>query len=263
MPVQSTDEQTIAARLSGIPGSTRTPHEGVLLDCSPIPELPTRSLSLVSPVQGTVTLGLLPQSVEQELVNGTNNVISGRGDGWRKPVVLWAHGVTDTGNLGALCRSALFFGIAAVAVTMRGSSAVTPATIKAGAGAPEFVPLLRVSDPATFIRESQAQGWKFFAAVAPSVRRKTIDPADMQLNPAINDPCVLVLGNEEFGLPEDIVRRSDSLVSIPARSSSAAAAGVDSLNVSVAGAILAERFTRALDSAQKTIQAKEQTERLF
>lgn len=116
---------------------------------------------------------------------------------------------------------------------------------KSSAGASEFVTTLTVSDPEKFIGASSANGWKFYSAVAPTHPTSAdqhIQPLDSLVYPLATDPCVLVLGNEDLGLPFHFTRLTQHLITITGSSEAAAKAGLDSLNVSVAGAVLCNRF---------------------
>lgn len=58
----------------------------------------------------------------------------------------------------------------------------------------------------------------------------------------MKDPCVLMLGNEDLGLPRSLVEEAQHKVTIGEASEGAQHADVDSLNVSAAAAILINRF---------------------
>jgi len=136
-------------------------------------------------------------------------------------------------------------------------------SIRASAGASEFVQALVVDNPELFISESQANGWKFFAAVPPTQSADPIMLADMLTSPLTKDPCVLILGNEEKGLPPWLTRLTDHRVAVGGCSPAAVNAGLDSLNVSVAATILCERFLRRPTTREIEAEAQAEKEKIF
>lgn len=236
--------------------SSGRPHNGCILDASPLPQLPVKSLC------ATPTLGadefrvvLAPQSKEEAMVNSTNNRVPVRhlpGQS-RYPVVLLLDGITDTGNLGGIIRSAYYLGIDAIVFAGRNCAPLSPITIKASAGAAENMPLIKVSNEVDFIQQSKANGWRFFAADAPLPGTRypdTTGDIDLTRNAVTQAPSVIMLGSEGSGLSGHIKSHADSIVSIPGARNATEwgyekdPARVDSLNVSVAAAILMEQFLR-------------------
>ena len=149
----------------------------------------------------------------------------------------------DSGNLGAILRSAFFFGADAVAVSSH-SASFSPVALKASAGAVESLPLLAVAKPSTFIDACKNNGWKTYAADVPNKpfgRQKSVTTSSLG-NPLQDHPCILVLGSEGEGLRWKIQEKVDFNVSIEGQRMGQG--GVDSLNVSVAAGLLCEAFLR-------------------
>lgn len=230
--------------------SDNRPHNGYVLEASPLPQMPVRALGEVSSADGwpgfKISLGY--QSKEEASVNGTDDFIIAE-PGRYKPFVLLLDQVLDPGNLGAILRTASFMGVTAVAVSKRGSAPMTPVVLKASAGAAEAMTIFSVDSPVDFVTESSENGWKIFAAVAPKSERGVQD-MDMRsverTDPLLNEPCVLVLGSEGEGLSRQLTRAADFKVSIPNLSGSKV---VDSLNVSVATGLLCSAFIRGKTQA--------------
>jgi len=132
--------------------------------------------------------------------------------------------VQDPRNLGAVCRSAEAAGAAGVVIPSRRSAAVTPAAVKASAGAVEHLSVARVPNLADWLGWAKDAGaWVYgaeSAAEAPYVR------ADL------TGKVVLVLGSEGGGLRQRVAQTCDLLVSIPLTGR------VASLNISAAAAVL-------------------------
>jgi 21S rRNA (GM2251-2'-O)-methyltransferase len=244
--------------------SAGRPHNGYVLEASPLPKLPLTSLgSLTADGARGFTVNLDHQSREEAAINGTSPFIpipshpNGQG---RKPLVLLLDSILDPGNLGGIIRTASFLGIRAIALSTRNSAPLSPVVLKASAGASETVTLFSVNKPAGFIADSKRAGWKVYAAVAPRAspapakgppkspasRRSTpeipaITTHDLLLsNPLDSDPCILMLGNEGEGLRWNLRSKAD--VEIAIAGSGAHRGGVDSLNVSVAAGILCHAF---------------------
>ena len=117
-------------------------------------------------------------------------------------------------------------------------------TLKASAGASENLPLMSISQPAAFIDESRKNGWKFYAAVAPSLDSKKLkysSTSALRSSPA-DHPCVLMLGSEGEGLRWNLQKKADYMIGIEGNRTGHG--GVDSLNVSVAAGLLCEAFLR-------------------
>lgn len=219
------------------------PHNGYILEASPLPQLPVTALGAYSSPHSkpTFEVELGRQSKEEEAVNGTDARISYRRGRQRKPFVVLLHEVLDPGNLGAMIRTATFLGASAVAITTSGSASLTPVATKAAAGASEEIPILVVGSDMDFITASQRAGWRFYAAAPPSLHkdpRKTTSAKVEKDDPLREAPCVLVLGSEGRGLPKTLRRAADFEISIPGSSITS----VNSLNVSVAGGILCNAF---------------------
>ncbi|OTA70655.1 hypothetical protein K449DRAFT_16743 [Hypoxylon sp. EC38] len=222
------------------------PHNGCILEASPLPQLPVKSLGSVTqePTSGfNVTLAY--QSNEEAQVNGTSNFIKTDLPPNRKPFVLLLDGIQDPGNLGAILRSAAFLGVNAVGITKGHSATLTSVALKASAGASEVIKLFSTDSILDFLTRSKEEGWLVYAAVAPTDRPRggkhvTLDRID-SYDPLSNSPTILVIGSEGEGLTGKTRRMADYEVSIPNQSGLTI---VDSLNVSVATGILCSAFLK-------------------
>lgn len=222
------------------------PHNGYILEASPLPQQPLASLGEAAKVGGRsgYKIELGHQSSEEAAVNGTSDFVP-TASGTHKPLVLMLDQVLDPGNLGAILRTASFLGVNAVAISKKSSASLTPVALKASAGACEALTLFSIEAPANFLAQSKKAGWKIYAAVPAatrSTRRKQVDLEDVETSdPLHEDPCVLVVGSEGEGLPRAIKSQADYEVNIPNQSGSGV---VDSLNVSVATALLCSSFLK-------------------
>ena len=226
--------------------SAGRPHNGYILEASPLPRLPVTGFQSVEKRNGAFHVILTHQSHEEAAINGTNTNIEYKVSFPRYPFVLLLDGILDPGNLGAILRTAFFLGVDTVAISNRNSAPVSPVAIKASAGASEALPLVSVSKPANFIDQCKSNGWKIFAAAAPTPDKRTglgnyLSVSDLG-GYIRSQPCLLILGGEGEGLQWNIRRKADFDVGI--NGPRIGQSNVDSLNVSVAAGLLCEAFLR-------------------
>ncbi len=153
-------------------------------------------------------------------------------------------GVQDPGNLGTLVRSAWGFGLDGIVVGPGTVDPWNPKVVRASAGGVFHLPMIGSPGPAG--EPAGARGREDSRVDAGSMdvlRGVNLLCADAAGEP-VGGPAweappgwVLALGNETGGLPARLVRRARA-IAIPM------AAGVDSLNVAVAGSILMYLLTR-------------------
>jgi 23S rRNA (guanosine2251-2'-O)-methyltransferase len=132
--------------------------------------------------------------------------------------------VTDVGNFAALIRSAAAFGVHAIILPRHDAVPLTPAVAKRSAGAIERMSIVRVVNIVRTLDELQHHGFWVYGA--------DIQAALTVAHVAWPERVVLVLGAESGGIRRLVRERCDSLVRIPMH------AGVNSLNVATAGAII-------------------------
>ncbi|EGU87034.1 hypothetical protein FOPG_02881 [Fusarium oxysporum f. sp. conglutinans race 2 54008] len=227
------------------------PHNGFVLEASPLPQIPIKSLGNLEESPGRLGfhVDLDHQTKEEATINGTDTFIRRSNDVMPKPFVLLLNEIVDPGNLGGIIRTASYLGVDAVGITNRGSSTLTPVVLKSAAGAVEEVSLFAVDDPVKFIQDSQKAGWKSYAAVAPPDRKlvrkhgsKFVSTDTIEAQSPLNEhPCLLILGNEGYGLSKPIKVAADYELSVPRFVQGSC---VDSLNVSVAAGLLCHSFVK-------------------
>jgi TrmH RNA methyltransferase len=128
-------------------------------------------------------------------------------------------------NIGAILRTAAFFGVdAALVGTPAPHPGLAPTAARVAEGGAEHLALVRTTDLADTLARLRTKGVKVFGADM----RATEKPSVL----AKARPAVIVLGNERGGLGERIRAQCDAIVAI------AGTGAVESLNVSVAAAIL-------------------------
>jgi 23S rRNA (guanosine2251-2'-O)-methyltransferase len=141
----------------------------------------------------------------------------------RADVVVVLDEVSDPHNLGAVARSALAAGAGGLVVPRHRSAAVTPAAVKASAGALELLPVAQVTNTVAFLKEAKHAGsWVYGAAAEARASYLQLD---------LSGRVVLVFGAEGHGLRPLVARTCDALACVPIEPQ------VESLNVSVAAAL--------------------------
>ena len=151
-------------------------------------------------------------------------------------LLLILDGVTDPRNFGACLRVADAAGVQAVICPRDRSAHMTPAALKAAAGAAESVPVVTVTNLASAIMELRDAG----VVVVGTAGEATKSIYDFDQNQAF----AWVLGAEGDGLRQLTRKRCDDLAAIPM------AGAVESLNVSVASGIC------LFESARQRLMAK-------
>lgn len=141
-----------------------------------------------------------------------------------RPLLACLDQVSDPRNLGAVARSAAGAGATGVVLPAHGSARVTAVVCRASAGAVERLPVAVVPNMARYLGEIKRDDLWTFAA--DSSGGTSFWDADFCGGAA------LVLGAEGRGVRPLVRRTCDTVVRIPL------AVGVESLNVSVAAALL-------------------------
>ena len=140
------------------------------------------------------------------------------------PFLVLADGVEDPHNLGAIIRSAFLCGAHGLVVPKRGGAAVTPTVMKSSAGAAARLPVARVANLPSLLKDLKKQGLWIFGTAADGTT--SLYDADLK------GPAVIVIGSEGDGMSRLVSETCDFLVSIPMKGK------LNSLNASAAAAIL-------------------------
>jgi 23S rRNA (guanosine2251-2'-O)-methyltransferase len=140
------------------------------------------------------------------------------------PFVLALDSLEDPQNVGTLLRSAEAVGVHGVVFPTHRQAPISPAAIKASAGATEHLLLAPVDDLPGALADLHARGVRVVGADGEAPL--TASEADLR------GPIALVVGSEGQGIGPAVRRRTDLLVRIPMRGA------IGSLNAAVAGSIL-------------------------
>lgn len=213
-------------------------------------------------MQGRFQVALDSQSREDLEVNGKQYKIQYNSAGWRHPLVLYADGVLDEGNLGAIARSAYFLGVDAIVTPTRQSAPWSHIAVKASAGAAEAIPIFKVNNGTDFLGQSARAGWRIYASDAvppteqtalqgaPSNKEQSTLTSEVVYTqarsakrlpvehcPVASYPTILMMGAEGTGLRTSLLNLAHFKVGIR-HGRDVDEVGVDSLNVSVAASLL-------------------------
>ncbi|MFN4216577.1 MAG: 23S rRNA (guanosine(2251)-2'-O)-methyltransferase RlmB [Brevinematales bacterium] len=141
----------------------------------------------------------------------------------RVRVLLMLDGLTDTGNVGAILRSALLLGVDVVVLPEDHSARITPQVIRASAGALYRIPMVYVRNIVKTTESLKEMGFRVYGLDMHGEYR--LDEVKFVF------PLCLVVGSEHKGMRRMMRRACDELVSIPTTGK------LDSLNASVATAV--------------------------
>lgn len=140
------------------------------------------------------------------------------------PLLVICDELSDPHNLGAVIRTAECAGAHGVVIPKRRSAGLTAVVAKTSAGAVSHVPVARVANLSSLLKELKKQGLWVFGAAAQA--QTPMYEADFK------GPTALVIGSEGDGMSRLVAETCDVLVSIPMRGK------LNSLNASAAAAIL-------------------------
>ncbi|WPV02222.1 23S rRNA (guanosine(2251)-2'-O)-methyltransferase RlmB [Mucilaginibacter sp. cycad4] len=143
------------------------------------------------------------------------------------PLILVLDSITDVRNMGAIARTAECAGVHAIVIPAKGSAQINPDAIKTSAGALYKIPVCRHDNFMQTVRFLQESGLQLVCCTEKT--QENIYAPDYTV------PTAIVMGSEEDGIRNEIIRISDHLAKIPMFGE------IESLNVSVStGVILYE-----------------------
>ena len=151
------------------------------------------------------------------------NLIAKAFEEGREPFFIMLDRLTDVRNFGAVVRTAECAGIDGIIVPDKGGAPITADSMKTSAGALNYVPVCREKDIRKTLKLLRDSGIRVVACTEKTDR----DIYDLNLT----GPMALVVGSEEDGISDGILREADDLARIPLKGK------IGSLNVSVAAGI--------------------------
>ncbi|SDS05403.1 23S rRNA (guanosine(2251)-2'-O)-methyltransferase RlmB [Christiangramia echinicola] len=143
------------------------------------------------------------------------------------PLFLLLDGLTDVRNFGAIIRTAECCGVSGIIIPEKGSAPINADTVKTSAGAVFNIPICKVNHIKDALFHLQTYDIKIVAATEKT--DQVIYDIDLK------QPLAIIMGNEEKGVSNSILKSADFKAKLPMQGS------IASLNVSVAcGAFLYE-----------------------
>lgn len=132
--------------------------------------------------------------------------------------------VRDPGNLGAVIRSAVAFGVDHIVLTSDCADVYNPKTVRSAMGSLFRTKITTVKNLSSFIVAAKHNGRRVFAA-------ELTDSAISLTDAALSATDVVIIGNEGHGIPSEVSEICNGSVYIPISKKT------ESLNASVAAAI--------------------------
>ena len=167
---------------------------------------------------------------ERPLNKVTREVLAAWGQ--TKAPLLLLDRVSNANNVGAIVRTAAFFGVQSIIVPDHPAQALPgEAAYRVAEGGMEFVNFYRVPSLPGFCAELKRTHY----LIGTSLRGNQLSPSAVRER-GLPRPPAIILGNEEKGIVPEVATQCDRLVKIPGVET------VESLNVSAAAAVLCWEF---------------------
>jgi 23S rRNA (guanosine2251-2'-O)-methyltransferase len=187
----------------------------------PVVEVEGGTLTSVTGFDGHQGIALV---VEPRRWASLDDVLARAAERKEPPLVLVLDSLEDPQNVGTLLRTAEAIGVHGVLFPTRRAAPMSPAAVKASAGATEHLLLVPLDDLPSALADLHGRGLRIVGADEDaSLRYRDAD---------LRGPLALVVGSEGQGISGPIHRRLDLAVRIPMRGK------IGSLNASVAGSVL-------------------------
>ncbi len=152
------------------------------------------------------------------------DILQRAADRGEPPLVVVCDEISDPHNLGAIIRTAECAGAHGVIIPKRRSAGLTAVVAKTSAGAVSYLPVARVPNIPSLLKDLQKRGLWIFGTAAGGTT--ALYDADLR------SPAAIVIGSEGDGMGRLVREGCDFLVSIPMKGH------ISSLNASAAAAIL-------------------------
>lgn len=141
----------------------------------------------------------------------------------REPFFLLLDRITDVRNFGAIARTAECAGLDGIVIGEKGNAPITSDAMKTSAGALNHLPVCRERDLKKTLQLLRDNGIRVVACTEKASK----DLYEVNLT----GPIALIMGSEEDGISDPLIREADELAKIPMKGR------IGSLNVSVAAGV--------------------------
>jgi len=157
-----------------------------------------------------------------------------------QPFILVLDGITDVRNFGAIARTAECCGVNAIVIPERGSVGVGADAVKTSAGALLTIPVCRERSLAAGVTYLKDSGCRIVCATEKQSQSYT--------DGDYTEPVAIVMGAEDVGISEEILRLADYRAGIPMFGR------IGSLNVSVAAGVMMYEVVRQRMAAGQEVE---------
>ncbi len=180
--------------------------------------------------QGVIALAAVREYVSVE------DILAAARDKGEAPLLVVCDELSDPHNLGAVIRTAECAGAHGVIIPKRRSAGLTAIVAKTSAGAVAHIPVARVPNIPSLLKQLKQEGVWIFGTAADG--NTTLYNADLK------GPAAIVIGSEGDGMGRLVSEQCDFRVSIPMKGH------INSLNASAAAAILLYEAVRQRESSK-------------
>ena len=168
--------------------------------------------------QGVIALAAMREYVSVE------DILEKAAEKGEKPLIVICDEISDPHNLGAIIRTAECAGAHGIVIPKRRSAGLTAVVAKTSAGAVAHMPVARVANIPSLVKDLKKQGvWVFGTAAKGTTNLYEAD---------LKGAAAIVIGSEGDGMTRLAEENCDFLVRIPMKGK------LNSLNASAAAAIL-------------------------
>jgi 23S rRNA (guanosine2251-2'-O)-methyltransferase len=186
----------------------------------PVQRVPLEKLNRLTVKNHQGVVAFLSSITYQDL----SSIIPTLYESGKNPFIAVLDGVTDVRNFGAIARTCECAGVDAIAIPAHKSAAINADAVKTSSGALHTLPVCRTENLEKTVKFLKNSGLKIICVSEKADKKFTEESYNM--------PLALVFGAEDIGISPEILKLSDSTVSIPVFGK------IQSLNVSVAAGIL-------------------------
>jgi 23S rRNA (guanosine2251-2'-O)-methyltransferase len=165
------------------------------------------------------------------------DILQGVFEQGRTPLFLLLDSITDVRNLGAIARTAECVGVDCLIVPEKNSAQIGSDAIKTSAGALHHLPVSRVKSLLQAVKYLQNAGLQVVACTEKT--DNLVYSADLSL------PTAIVMGAEDTGISQEILKQADMLAKIPMFGK------IASLNVSVSAGVILYEVVRQREFLRK------------
>lgn len=164
------------------------------------------------------------------------NIVPAVFESGETPFFVILDGVTDVRNIGAIARTAACASVHALILPTTGSAQINADTIKTSAGALNTLPVCRSENLVKTVKYLKDCGIRIFGA--------NENASSLYHQVPLNGPTALILGAEDKGISEGLLKVCHDLIKIPVYGQ------IASLNVSAAAAVLIFETIRQRQTAE-------------